>query len=241
MRTAFAFLLGAAIVSATWSFAGPTGHPNTISHPAPHGPAVSEGLGQSVPNFGWQGPGGEGSELQDLLGDGPLIVAIRDVSCPVSQRYGPTLETLEDEYAQRGVRFLFVDLTPDDVGWNLGMPREQAKLDGSYVRHVDDDFFAALHPQTTTEVFLLDGSGVLRYRGAIDDQFGIDFVRQSPRSRFLEGALHAVLAGDTPEVESTFAPGCYLPRYMEAQTRAADEPTVVARYGHDVQTPVGGS
>jgi hypothetical protein len=170
-----------------------------------------------------------------------LIVAIRDMSCPVSQRYGPTLQSLEDEYAREGVRFVFVDLTPDDVGWSVRMARDQAALGGSYVRHVDDGFFTALHPQTTTEVFLLDGSGVLRYRGAIDDQYGIDFVRQSPRNRFLEGALQAVLAGDTPEVESTFAPGCYLPRYVEAQARASDEATVAASYGDEVPTALGGN
>jgi hypothetical protein len=202
---------------------------------------VSEWLGLSVANFGWQGPGGEASQLDDLLGDGPLIVAIRDLGCPVSQRYGPTLETLENEYARLGVRFLFVDLTPEDVGWNLGMPQDQASLDGSYVRHVDDDFFAALHPQTTTEVFLLDSGGVLRYRGAIDDQFGIDFVRQSPRRRFLEGALEAVLAGTTPEVETTFAPGCYLPRYLETQSRTSGESTVAISHGNDAGRSVPGS
>jgi hypothetical protein len=194
-----------------------------------------------VPDFGWTDPGGQTTRLSDLAGDGPLIVAIRDMNCPVSQRYGLTLQTLQAEYAREGVRFVFIDLTPDDVGWSVRMPRDQATLGGSYVRHVDDGFFTALHPQTTTEVFLLDGSGVLRYRGAIDDQYGIDFVRQAPRSRFLEGALQAVLVGDAPEVGSTFAPGCYLPRYVEAQASARDEPTVAASIHDGIPSPVGGN
>ena len=215
MRTAFAFVLGAALVSTSWAFAGPTGHANAIIHRAPHGPPVLEGLGEPVADFGWQGPGGESAQLADLLVGGPVVVAIRDLNCPVSQRYGSTLEALEATFAAEGVQFLYVDLTPQEVGWNVRMPRDQAGLGGTYVRHVDDDFFAALSPQTTTEVFLIDSRGLLRYRGAVDDQYGIDFARQAPRTLFLEDGLRAVLDGEERAKESTFAPGCYLPRHLE--------------------------
>jgi hypothetical protein len=168
-----------------------------------------------------------------------VVVAVRDLSCPVSRRYGATLQALEDEYADRGVRFLYVDLTPEDVGWTLGMARDQAELDGTYVRHVDEAFFDALRPQTTTEVFLLDGDGVLRYRGAVDDQYGINFSRPAPRNRFLDAALGSVLAESVPAPETTFAPGCYLASFLAARSRG--EPATVATRSVEAPVPSHGS
>ena len=243
MRTTFAFVLGAALVSATWVFAGPAGQGTVALHPAPDGPAVQDGLGEPVADFGWQGAGGRPAHLQELLGEGPVIVVIRDMGCPVSQRYGANLRELEEALAGRDVRFLYVDLTPDDVRWSPRIPQEQAGLTGTWVRQVDETFFEALRPRTTTEAFLIDRDGTLRYRGAVDDQFGIDFARQAPRERYLQEAVGALLAGRTPTTSSTFAPGCYLesPPAQRAATRERTDPAPLVTFhgGHAVPVAPG--
>ena len=234
-RTVLAFVLGAALVSATWVLAGPTRPTTAMSRPAAEGPAPEEGLGEPVIDFGWRGSGGEAARLSDLLGQGPVVVAVRDLSWPVSQRYGVTLRGLEDEFAEAGVDFLYVDLTPAEVEWSLGMTRDQAELRGTHVRGVGEEFFAGLHPRTTTEVFLIDGSGVLRYRGAIDDQFGVDFARQAPDQRFLADAIEATLEGESPEVPSTFAPGSYLATYIGQDAAPTPEGPPVVTYARDIR------
>ncbi len=237
MRTALAFVFGVALVSAIWVVAGPSQTTKGLLDPAVEGPAAMEGLGETVTDFSWQGPGGESANLSDLTGSGPVVVAIRDLSCPVSQKYGMTLQDLEEGFSAKGVHFLYVDLTPAVAGRNPGIAKDQAGLNGTYVRHVGDGFFSSLHPRTTTEVFLIDGSGVLRYRGAVDDQFGVDFARQSPDQRYLTDAIEATLRGAPPPVGSTFAPGCYLTDHSEADhdagTPEASSPPI--SYARDIR------
>src|SRR2546428_431492 len=76
-----------------------------------------------------------------------LVVAFSGPDCPVSKLYKPKLDRLTKEYGAKGVRFLVVSSE-------------------------DKAFAAILEPARTTEAFVLDPKGVLRYRGAIDDQYG---------------------------------------------------------------------
>ncbi|NLF74395.1 MAG: thioredoxin family protein, partial [Chloroflexi bacterium] len=57
----------------------------------------------------------------------------------------------------------------------------------------------------TPHVFLLDAGGVLRYRGAIDDNYDDPDAVQAT---YLRDALDAVLAGEAPATPTTPAVGC---------------------------------
>ena len=63
---------------------------------------------------------------------------------------------------------------------------------------------------TTAEVFLFDADRRLRYRGAIDDQYGVRFTKPEPRARYLHDALDQLFAGDEVALPSTAPEGCYL-------------------------------
>src|SRR6185369_6497670 len=118
--------------------------------------------------------------LQDVK---VLVVAFSGRDCPVSKLYKPRLDKLTKEYATKGVRFLTVSS--------------------------DDKAFVALFgPERTTETFVLDPKAVLRYRGAVDDQYGISYVKDAPTTPYLVDAIEALLAGKRPPVAATEAPGC---------------------------------
>ncbi|MEJ2539744.1 MAG: hypothetical protein P8188_07215 [Gemmatimonadota bacterium] len=209
MRTFTGFVLGAGLVSGIWLVAHRSD--GTAVEPALEGPVVTTGLGQVVADFPWRGPGDREGRLADLLGRGPVVLALRDRSCPVSLRYSATLRAMEERFSDVGVRFVYLDATPSDVGDpNAAVLEDPVAPTGTLVRPLGDGFFRALRPVTTTEVFLLDAAGILRYRGAVDDRFGFDFSRQAPRSRHLEEAIVAVMANRAPPRPATFAPGCYL-------------------------------
>ena len=59
----------------------------------------------------------------------------------------------------------------------------------------------------TTDTFVFDSGRVLRYRGALDDQYGIGYVKDKPSRSYLLDAVEAVLAGKNPAVKATKAPG----------------------------------
>jgi len=64
--------------------------------------------------------------------------------------------------------------------------------------------------QTTPHVFVINDTGRLRYRGAVDDA---SFARREPTRFYLEEAVDAVLSGKTPAVTDTQPYGCAIIRH----------------------------
>jgi hypothetical protein len=131
--------------------------------------------------------------------------------CPISNRYAPEIQRLAARYNAEGVAFWLVYVDPD---------LERAEIR----RHLSDfgHTITALHDpehalvkkakaEVTPEAAVFDADGDLVYRGRIDDRY-IDFGKARPnaRSRDLEQALQAVLAGRRPATERTRAVGCYI-------------------------------
>lgn len=66
--------------------------------------------------------------------------------------------------------------------------------------------------QTTPHYFVIDRTGILRYQGAFDD---ITFRNRTSSVHYLDQAVEALLAGYSPQLESTPPYGCALVRYSE--------------------------
>jgi hypothetical protein len=118
--------------------------------------------------------------LQDVK---VLVVAFSGPDCPVSKLYKPRLDRLSRDYAPKAVRVLTVSST-------------------------DRGFVALFGPDRTTEAFVVDSKATLRYRGAVDDQYGIGYAKAAPSANYLVDAIEALLAGKLPPVAATEAPGC---------------------------------
>ncbi len=154
---------------------------------------------------------GSPASLSRLAADGALVVALRDVDCPLSRRYGPRLAELEARFTPRGVAFLHLDVSTIDTGPMLAGALADSGLRGPAVLDPGGTVLGrALRAATTTEVFVLDRARTLRYRGAIDDQYGLGYAAAAPTETFLADALEAVLEGRDVTVPATTAPGCLL-------------------------------
>ncbi len=136
------------------------------------------------------------------------VVALTSTTCPITLRYGPTLARLEDAYAAKGVRFIFVNPESDAKDADARAAIKRLGLNGPYVKAAA--WAQKLGAKTTTETFVLDAKGGVRYRGAVDDQYAIGAALPKPRHRYLADALDALLAGKKPPVATTPAPGCLL-------------------------------
>jgi hypothetical protein len=76
--------------------------------------------------------------------------------------------------------------------------------------------------ERTCEVLVIDGRARLRYRGAIDDQYGRGTRKPAPTKSYLAAALDAVLAGKPVETAATPVVGCLLDRVdVKARPRTA--------------------
>jgi len=63
--------------------------------------------------------------------------------------------------------------------------------------------------QVTPEVFVIDREGILRYHGAVDD---VTFRQREATRSFLDEAVEALLAGQSPSLVEVPAFGCAVVR-----------------------------
>lgn len=153
---------------------------------------------------------GRAGRLSDYRKSNALVIAFTGVGCPLTKKFAPELAAIEDSLAKQGVSFIYVNPTEsDDPQEQLAMARSQG-FDGPVIHDVKGDFGRALGAMTTTDVFVLDKARTLVYRGAVSDQYGIGFNRDSANVSYLKDAVRAVLRNERPKIQATWAPGCAL-------------------------------
>ncbi|MFK8027346.1 MAG: hypothetical protein AB8C40_04725 [Gammaproteobacteria bacterium] len=145
-------------------------------------------------------------KLSDVVKDKPFIIAVRDPDCPVSRRYAPYLKDLQSKNIDI-IYLLTGSLATPDIARR---DKENYGLDGVYILDSDRKLSEWLGVRTSSEVYLFDENTKLRYRGAIDDRFGIGFSRTKATKKFLVNALNSVRAGLAVDIPMTSSPGCYV-------------------------------
>jgi hypothetical protein len=173
------------------------------------------GVGTMIPDVRVSCLDGAAQSITKIAGGKALVVALISSSCPVSKRYAPTLARIENDYAPRGVRFLFLAPISTDSAAALRGLLEANAIRANCTRDEDGTLRHALDAHSTTEVFVIDSAQTLIYRGAIDDQYGVGYSREAPRREYLRAALDALLSSRSPEIAATDAPGCVLERGRE--------------------------
>lgn len=166
-------------------------------------------IGEQIEDLPFVDAKGATGRLSDFAG-APVVIALRDAGCPVSERQGLRLAEIEREFAVRGVAFLFVNTRPEGGAAEAALDVERYGFTGRYLLDPTGAIGSALMVRSTADVFVLDRARTLVFRGAIDDQSARGSAEPEVKSHYLRDALTAVLAGATPAVEATTAPGSAL-------------------------------
>jgi peroxiredoxin len=146
--------------------------------------------------------------LDDFPKAKAFVLVFTNTSCPLVQRYLPTLRQLEKDYRDRGVQFLAVDADADDQVTAVAAQAVEHDMDFPFVKDEGGGCARALGVRRTAEVAVLDGQRRLRYRGRIDDQIRLGGIRAAAQHHELRDALDAVLAGREVAVKETPVDGC---------------------------------
>lgn len=149
------------------------------------------------------------------------IVVFRDAECPVSQRYSPRIAELEKRYMAKGWQFIHVDVTPHTRAEALA-DVAQYGLRGRVVLDTAKRIVGALRAASSAEAFVIDARGTVRYRGSIDDQYGIGFHKNVATDLWLIDAVERVSTGRDVVVPRTDASGCMFD--VDLETRGAPRP-----------------
>ncbi|MCH8913660.1 MAG: redoxin family protein [Planctomycetes bacterium] len=141
-----------------------------------------------------------------------LVIAYTGVGCPISGRYVPRLEALREKFEPKGVRFVAINANPHNALDSIRSEWSQLGAKFPVLKDRDQQLTRQLDAKTTTVAFVIDKSGVIRYRGMVDDQYAVGVQRNKPKNKYLEKAIKAVLKGREPETNRTPAPGCIITR-----------------------------
>lgn len=170
----------------------------------------SAGIGRRIPRIPVIDLDGHRRTLFDHPRDTGTVVIVRDPDCPVSKRYGPRISRLAREYGDQGYHFVFVYPSAVLTHSQRLEDRERLQVSGTFIEQGSFALAANLGVRSTGDVFVMDGEHRLRYRGAIDDQYGIGYTRDFPTRQYLRNALDALGRGEGVPVSATAAPGCYI-------------------------------
>ena len=149
-----------------------------------------------------------------------LVIVMTSATCPVSKRYLPSVARLASELKEQGLGLLLVNALGSEKPEDIRSQLAAAGVTAPYVHDTEKKLSLALGARTTTEVFLLDPARTLIYRGALDDQYGINYNLEAPKHPYLRDAVAALLRGEKPAVQATAAPGCELDLPAAADAKA---------------------
>jgi peroxiredoxin len=146
----------------------------------------------------------------DLDGAPATVVVFTCNHCPYALAWHERIIEVAGDYVGQGVRMLAINPNdaeryPRDSAPEMRARVERGEFDGvPYLRDESQEVARSYDARTTPDVFVLDGDGILRYRGAPDS----DHDDPSQNATWLRGALDAVLDGRAPDPAETAPVGC---------------------------------
>lgn len=141
-----------------------------------------------------------------------VVLAFLGTECPLAEAYAPRLAEIAREFGKRGVAFFGVDANEQDGPVAIGRFAERHALPFPVLKDVGNVLADRLGAERTPEVFVLDGSRAVVYRGRVDNQYAIGIHRASSTQHYLVSALDAILAGRPVATPTTKAAGCKIGR-----------------------------
>jgi mono/diheme cytochrome c family protein len=187
------------------------------------------GIGRMIDDVKFRTLDGKELSLGSFKDRKGLVIVMTSATCPVSKRYLPSVAKLAAELKDQGLGLLLVNALVSEKPEDIRSQLAAAGVTASYVHDTEKKLSLALGARTTTEVFLIDPARTLVYRGALDDQYGINYNLDAPKHSYLRDALAALLRGEKPFVQATAAPGCELDL-----PAAADAKATTVTYHRDV-------
>jgi hypothetical protein len=157
----------------------------------------------------------DGSAIEVLPDDDDkfTVVCFLGTECPLARLYAPRLAELHQQFSPQGVQFIGIDSNRQDSADELREFAAEFKLGFPVTKDKNNVVADTFRAERMSEVFVLDNSLAVRYRGRIDDRYRPGITRtQSEIREDLRIALEELLAGKTVSVPRTTATGCLIGR-----------------------------
>lgn len=166
-------------------------------------------VGMKAATFRLVDDDGKTRSLEDFAGR-VVVFEFWSFKCPPSAAYDERMAALDAKYRSRGVIILAVDSNKNEPAEEVRLNRVNRNLPFPVLMDQDGTLAESLGATHTPSVVILDGKGIIRYRGAIDNN-----KRAGERDRiaYTDDALDAVLSDrPVPQAETKLSGGCSIRR-----------------------------
>ncbi len=181
------------------------------------------GIGDTLGDFVLADLDGAPVSLADLPVDRALVIVFGSIVCPASVKYDIVHTRLHERYGPKGVRLISANANFNETAQDIRGHYAQNPVPFAVLRDPHNELADHLGATHTPQAFLFDARRRLRYKGEIDNGWGLS---ENATSRGLWDALDALLADR--EIAHPILPsfGCEIRRPPQvAPTASASDPT----------------
>ena len=181
------------------------GETNKFAHASSAQSAV---INHTLPSFAVQTLDGKGftnASFQGKIG----VFVLADTQCPCVQAVEERLKTLSKRYRKNGVRVVYVFSKPGERAIDAARFMSGHHIPFPAIIDKDQKLLTMLDGKCSSEIYLTDKAGVLRYHGRVDDS---TFDPSKVKKRDLEAAIVQVARGQKVKNPEVPAFGCAIPR-----------------------------
>jgi peroxiredoxin len=172
-------------------------------------------IGKSAPNFTLPDTAGKKVSLADFKGK-YVVLEWYNPDCPfVGKHYkSGNMQSLQKEFTSKGVAWISIDSSaPGEQG---NYPGQQLNAIGArdgaartaLLLDPDGKVGRLYDAKTTPDMYIINPSGILVYKGAIDNKRSTDLADVKTATNYVKEALNEVMAGKPVSTVSTRPYGC---------------------------------
>ncbi len=166
------------------------------------------GIGATVADFKLPDADGKQHSLASLKGERGTVLIFVATKCPVSNAYNARMVKLAEDYKAKGINVVGINSNVAEMSDEVKAHAAENKLAFLILKDKGNKIADQLGARVTPEVYFLDASNKLVYRGRIDNSRNGDAITASD----LRDALDATLAGKPVAKTEVDAFGCSIKR-----------------------------
>ena len=176
-------------------------------------------VGQPAPDFALKDTTGKAHALKAYRGQ-TVVIGFVGTKCPIANAYITRMNGIAAEYKAKNVVFFGIN---SNVNEPLKLVKEhaaKAKYVFSILKDASNVVADSYGATVTPEMYIIDGAGVLRYHGRVDNASDEKRVERHD----LRVALDEMLAGKTISKADLKAFGCVIKRAGVTETQMLSKP-----------------
>jgi peroxiredoxin len=180
------------------------------AQPSKEHPAVS--IGDQIPDIRLTDSLGKEWAVSDFKSKKAVVFAFLGTQCPLAKLYSAKLVELEKQYADGDIAFVAVNSNVQDSLAEMNAHARKYGIEFPFLKDPAQALANAVGATRTPEVCVVDQQRRIRYRGRMDDQYGIGYTKEVASKSELVDALSAILNDREVVSKSAPASGCLIGR-----------------------------